>query len=408
MRFYDWLNEGGNSFFIDRETGTPAGFAEKVDLSIFDRQTFVKDFLDMFKKLDDLYKKDTGNNIWKNFSVVKSGKVFNGSSKAFFDLSISDSKFKSKKPKVGDIDIMIPSEIGMNLFDFLLKYEGKNITPNIKYMGNNKSSNKGLLQINAVFEYKQGTSKINTQVDFEFSEFKKDKPTEFASFSHSSEWQDLEVGMKGYGHKIALINAFRAKSEKSGIFVVTPKVAEKINTFKKSDNFQFKVSTSKEFNRPTFQAFSVDRGVRTKFAPVYWADGEGVLFNGKPVFYKLSTKDSKYSRDLTEIFSMLFGKIPSGSDMTDFRSFVGLMKLFKKYFDKKVVTATFENMVEYHFFGKGSQKLSRDDSNEDKDVKYTIINRFIKDFPHLKSQLKAANKMAEEYYKNYKEMKTEV
>ncbi len=144
--------EGGNSTAIDRETGEAKAQAQKMDMSRVQRSTLKKEFIKTFSTLNDLVKKASGKPIWNNFNVVKSGVAFNGSSNAMFDDSITDDEFMKHKPKVGDIDITIPRDRMIDLFDILSKNEDKMIG-NIEYIGSNRKSGSEVQQINAVFKY---------------------------------------------------------------------------------------------------------------------------------------------------------------------------------------------------------------------------------------------------------------
>lgn len=236
------LLEGGNSRAIDltsADTDTPKewkgrpAYAEKVDLTKFPRNAVTAAFIEVFDVLNKKFKeysagktyqmpvsKETGQYpnegeyLWPDFDVVTSGHAFNGSAEAFFNKSIPDEQFVAKKDKVGDIDLTIPDKHMHTLWYMLSELEGKPLTKNITYIGQNKPAPQGL-QINAVFDMTfPQYGNVFPQVDFEASEYELQTqketgkqvyyPTIWAKFSHSSHWNDIQAGIKGVFHKYLL------------------------------------------------------------------------------------------------------------------------------------------------------------------------------------------------------------
>ena len=224
---------GGNARFIDRRTGEVKGFANKIDLTKVERKRIVKNLFNFFEKFNELYKSKFGENLWNDLSLIKNGIVFNGSSEYFFKIDeIDDKEFVKYKQKVGDIDVTVPQEKLFKIWELLNELEGKKITKEIRYLGHkysniDPSKAKNLHQINAVFEYDDGDYKENIQIDFEAVPYENNKPTEWAKFSHNSDWEDIKQGLKGVMHKYALMNLARASSELENINVVTKREAKK-------------------------------------------------------------------------------------------------------------------------------------------------------------------------------------
>jgi len=409
------LMEGGNARYIDRKTGEVAGFADKMDLKQIPRKVLVSEIVDALKKINDLFEKKNGEKLWNNFSVITSGKALNGSSASLFNKDITDEEFIKHKPTVGDIDVTFPGQYMGKLWELLNTIDGKKLSKMVKYLGH-KNSNMNpqaaanQAQINAIFEIDTGDYKVLAQIDFEASEYENDSPTDWASFSHNSDWDDIKAGFKGVAHKFVLLNLARAQSKMEGISVVTPTVAKKVSAMTKEEyesGKPVKVSKSKKYANPTNLAFSVAKGIRTKFTPVFFKGGkEQLIIDGKPVFVEKSTSNSKYITQLEKQFEMIFQKEPSGSDMKNFKSFVGLVKLMKKYSDKKTIEDFFFNQLvsKTLYCSSGCQGLERNNPKGDFAIKSAIVNYLYDNFPYLKSYQPKVDKMSEEYYKGYKMM----
>lgn len=411
----EMLMEGGNARYIDRETGEVAGFADKMDLEKLPRKVLVDEMVKVLSEINDLYNKKYGEKIWKNFNVITSGKALNGSSSSLFNKDITDEEFVAHKPKVGDIDITFPGEHMGNLWELLNTIDGKKLSPMVKYLGH-KNSNmnphaaKNQAQINAIFEIDAGEYKVNAQIDFEASEYEGDEPTDWASFSHNSDWADVKSGFKGVLHKFTLLNLSRAHSKMEGVKIVTATVAKKVNGMTKEEyeaGKPVKASTSKKYANPTNMAFSVAKGIRSKFTAVFFKGGKDQLtIDGAPVFVEKATADSKYETELEKLFEMIFQVEPKGSDMRDFNSFVGLVKLMKKYSSKKVIEDFFYNQLvsKTLYCASGCQGLERNNPKGDFAIKSAMVNYLYDNFSYLKSYQSKVDAASEEYYDNYKMM----
>ena len=406
------LMEGGNARYIDRETGEVKGFADKIDLKKIPRKVLIDEIVSVLSEINNLFKKKFGKKLWNNFNVVTSGKALNGSSVSLFNKDITDEEFVKHKPKVGDIDITFPGELMSKLWEFLNTIENKKLGTMTRYLGHRKSNAtknevNSLDQINAIFEIDTGDYRVNVQIDFEASEYKDDEPTEWTLFSHNSDWADIQQGFKGVLHKFTLLNLARAVSMVEGVLFVTPTVAKKANGLSKKEyeaGKPFKVSKSKEFINPTNLAFSVDKGIRTKFTQVFHNDGEPLIIDGKMVFMKKDSRIDKYVTDLEKIFALIFNREPSDSDMNNFKSFIGVVKLMKKYLDTKIIKNFFwEQLVCKTLFCKsGCQGLERNDPEGDFEIKSAMINYLYDEFPYLKSYQSKVDARAKEYYDNYR------
>jgi hypothetical protein len=377
------LFEGGNAPFIDRETGEMRGRAGKVSITEMGRDRFVNDFVTLFSVINNLYNDKYGEYLWPKFDVVTSGHAFNGSSEAIFNKQIPDEEIEQHKPVVGDIDITIPRRMLGQLFDLLTTVEGKPLTKEIIYLGNNKKNQHGH-QINAVFSYRG----YNVQIDFEGSDYKDNKPTEFAKFSHSAHWDDIKKGFKGVYHKLLLINLVRSISEKQDIIIVTPASTPE------------KIRVKKMVELPRELAFSVDRGLRVKVAPFLDVNGKQIKVSGKDAYKELETSESEYSTHIPDIFFIVFKKKPTKDELQKFGSFSGLVELAKE----KLTTQQKEKLFDYilnNLWGKGAQGFEANNPQLDTEIKMKLVD-YLKTNFQLTGVERKIEDMKTEFIKNYR------
>lgn len=379
------LSEGGNAHVLDKSGNLVA--AEKIDLNKVSRKEIRDEFIQFFKELNKQFYKQTNVYIWKNENIITSGKVFNGSSEAFFDLSIPDEEFKKVKPKVGDIDITVPENLKHALWNFLNSIKGVNITQHIMFIGHNKPefSDKNA-QINSIVKYEKNGFKINVQIDFEFLGYDANGiPTEFAKFSHSSNWNDLSQGIKGVHHKYLVRALVGAASMIDNAQLISPKTNKPIKT-----------PETLQMNK-----FSVDKGLRIgAYQPVVDETGKHVEINGKKAFKEIPASQSKYSTNVEEIAKHIFGdQITKEEIQSKMSSFLGLIDLMKKYLSQKTIEATLNRLADL-YWGKGAQGFDRYDMEEDLRVKTTGWAIITKAFPFYKNP--NLEQMIKTYYQNYK------
>jgi len=319
------------------------------------------------KSFQAKYKKPLFPNIDTN---IESGKLFSGSTRPFFTMDYND--YKRHKKYVGDIDIQIPEELDKELGEFLKDNEGKKFGK-MTFLGEGGASP---TQYNTIFKSTIIPDLVeNIQFDFEPTQWEKGTPTEFATFAHYSDWDDVKANVKGAFSKL-LMRALVASKERLGdIAVMTP---------------TGKISKSVKFENPAMRKFSVDKGMRVAFEPVLDARGNiQKTPEGKPIYRELDTKKSVYSRDLDDIFAFVFGQVPKGNEKQQMHSFVGLLKLMKKYLDDDTVKMIFSSFLKI-IWEKGqeievSSEFSEDGIQEkDFNVKKAAYDQFVKEFPSLK------------------------
>jgi hypothetical protein len=375
-------------------TGKEA-MAQKVPLIKIGRSAFVNEIKIMLEKLNSRV------HLWSDFESVKSGLAFNGSSAHVFNTNeFSDDEIVKLKPHLNDIDLTIPKEKLDDLrkyfsskdMDSLPDYEptnGNKLSDRIHFVG---FSRVGLPdQVVSIFAYYINPEEfVVFQIDFEGVEYVNGKPSEFAKFSRSSPIEDLKQNIKGVAHKFLLTAIARASSRLGKIAVIS-------NTGK--------LSKKSEYDDASDLSFSVSDGLRKKFIP----SGKTIVHPelGQVQAYreltpteartKRSFKEGGYTKNLSEMFQMMFNKKPSDSDISKFSSFLGLLDLMK---GSKNINAIFNEFVDL-LYGKDSHEIEKGDMEADRRVKDSMMIKFYEQIPQIAKYQKEVDKLKNNYYKNF-------
>ena len=382
---------GGNVTALMKD-GTST-HAEKIPLKRIGRTNFIKVIRNFLIDINSKFEKDYNTKIWKNEEDILSGFVFNGSTSFVMDPTFDDEVINYKQ-NIGDIDIIVPKTIKDKLWTFLDKFEGKQITNGVIYMGSNKKTISSIgEQINAVFLIEFGELIVPCQVDFEFLEFENDKPTEWAKFSHNASFDDAKHSIKAVHHKYLLRALIGGTSIRTDIVVATSK----------STYNNIILSKSKVHENPRMLKFSVGRGVRTAYQPLVDQCGEIVKINDKKVYQEIPTSKCEFVTNIQQIFKLAFGKVES-KDLPKFYSFVGLVELMKKYLTKKQIDSTINRYVELLWGTKQrAQELEVNNSDLDFEVKNAGYE-YLKDNINFKFD----SNLIDEYYRNYGKSRNEI
>ncbi len=381
---------GGNAKAVYRNTGTVQifdgrlAYAEKIDL----REVQPEQFVDDVKKLVLELNKP---GVWQP-SSVENETIYFGSFDSLRDPTISKEEYVTSKPMMGDVDIAVPSVRMEALHDFLVQLEGKDITPNFTYIGQNRVAFSGK-KVNTIFFYKR--CKKFLQVDFEGMTFLNNAPEEYVKFMRSSPWRDVKEGLKGLGHKYLLTCLARIVSYKSNIVILTDKSpihpANKVR-IKLLDEIPHSLTFSKE-------------GLRDKLKQQTRL-GYPVMVEGKYAYKEVSKEESIGETSVKKIFKRLFSREPQGKDLDDFRSYMGTLDLCQKYLTRGKIESIYEYMVNVKLWGPKAQALSRDSATDDKDIKEMIIYTMESKFPFLVGNLPLEETM-DKYYLKYEEREEE-
>lgn len=358
--------------------------AQKVNIKTVGRTKLIKMLTFTIKDFNTQYEEFFKQPLWKDIDkLIKKGLIFSGSTRSLFNTEISDIEFQKYKPKIGDIDLQLPSDKIKNVAKFLKTKIGKKIGE-FKYLGEGGNS---FSQINGIFETpKEMWDKVRfLQIDFEPTHFQNDEPNEFSIFGHYSSFTDIKNNIKGLFSKY-LWRVLISK-ERMGDIVVLSK--------------RGKPSKSIKFINPGRRAFSVDKGVRLKFEPILDDQGKTVITNGKPTYKETTTENKNYHQNLELFFSIAFGKLPKENERKNMFSFVRTLFLMKKYLSDSEIEEVFINFIEL-LWGKGGQVIERDNYLADKEIKLSAYNKFLEVFSFLKSldvKTKAEDKIKFFYYK---------
>ena len=369
------LSEGGNLAIGDEE-------AQQIDLKVHKRSYIVPVLDELLKQINSSFQKATKQPLW-NPALLQNKKFLSGSSLHFFNTSgIHDQEFVTKKPKVGDIDTMVSRDLEPVLEKFLTSMQGK-VIGNTTLVG----FKRGNEQFSSLWALQDPPIKV--QIDLEFVEFNKDEPSDWARFSHSSSWDDLQQGVKGVFHKW-MIGAFTTLTSKEFILRKVHKRTGKITDAPMRDNtISFAVS-SKEGG-----------GLRPKYEPVLDDKGAPLIINGLPVLRALPP--AGYERNLGKMFQAILGHRVNEKALQQTLpktwSFVGLLDLANAVFTPEEKEKVADALIDKSF-GPAAQGLYKGDPDRDSAEKMAAIDLMIKKLgisaPSNLEQLKA------EYKSKYK------
>ncbi len=374
------LMEGGNVAIGGEQ-------AQQINLQVTDR-SFIVPVLDrLLKNISGQFQSQFKVPLWSP-KLIKNQKFLSGSSLHFFNLKgIPDKVFIEKKPKVGDIDTMIDKTYEKNLETFLTDYSGKTIG-DAKLIG----FQRGNEQFSSLWELTDPPIKI--QIDLEFVDYDKEEPTDWARFSHSSSWDDLDQGIKGVFHKF-LIQSF-------GVLTKKPFILRKQKGRGKDRAW---VDEPAEDTMLSFAVSSKEGGgLRAKYTPVVNPEtNEPEIKDGLPVMLALPA--SNYEKDISKIFQSLFGVRLDSKQIKrmseNFWSFTGLLSVMNQILDseeKQRVMGSFINKI----FGKGAQGLYKNDPDRDISEKTAALNVMTSMLRVQPPESIDVDKMKDEYRSSYK------
>ena len=351
--FKQFLIEGGNVVIKGQA-------AQALDLSKIDRDATVKSILSGIEEINKAFKSEYGLYIWSP-SVLKSGKIFSGSAKHFFDLSIPTETFSKHKKSVGDIDLMVDETLKDKVRDFLNNIPTTDFG-SLKFIGHKLAADQNITLFNLP------DLRINIQLDFEFVPFSGNEPSEWSRFSHSSSWDDMKLGLKGAMHKLLMTS---------------------LMGHKRADSILQMKTKQKEITA-SLHALSV-KGLRKKFEKIGTQDG-------KPLIRETNSKD--FITNFYEIFKEVFNIEPTEEDVKLFWSFDGILELMKKHMSEKQIKIVLEAFIE-RIFGEGAQGMYRGEPARDLEEKMIAVD-YAQEKLGIKYPPVKLKKLQKEFYENYK------
>lgn len=355
-----FIMEGGNvSSSSPGWQGEADQEAEEIDLKIHDREFMVGQLQTLLAAQNESFKATYGRYIWDP-KLLKSGKMFSGSSLTLFDVkgvSTQDFMNKLKKDKVGDIDTQVDQDIGDDVTAWLKSIIGKQVG-NGKFLGFNSSlSSIWLLD----------DPQVRVQVDYELGPYNKDtnEPTEWFAYSHSSDYADMAAGIKGVFHKYLNRAMTHAKPTTKYVARVLKK-SVKISPEPVTDaDFSFAVSGGQ------------GGGVSQKYKPYIDPEtGKPMEKDGMPVMQLLEPKDRDYNQNLDQQFQINFDAKRTAADKKLQNSFVGTLQLMNRFYTPEQndqVARSFLSIL----FERGAQMITKDDPIRDRDIKFAAIDAML-------------------------------
>lgn len=412
---YRFLLEGGNVSFGKEKS-------HRINLHQINRKNVVGVLEALLGKINERFNIQFKNSapLWSEHTLINQ-LYLSGSSKAFFNIKdIKDIEFTSVKPTIGDIDVMI-DETKASEFSKTLEYLKNKKIPlplvqvltgvnkNLKFtvdtipketpistyesFANLIDFKKTANQFISLWKVTIGNVVINIQIDFEMVEYIEGTPSDFSQFAHSSNWEDLNAKVKGVFHKHLL----RSISRVEDIPVI-------VSAKRKGDY--------EENIKP--YTFSVEKGIRKSFEPI--DDGKGTPVtkqdssgNSRLLVKKLTSTNTDYDRNIPSIFEKLFKQTPSETDLKDFNSFLGLLRLIKKYFNKQEQLKIIKEFI-YLLFHENLRLLSVEGSHVDQQEKSIALKEML-DFFKLRnnSEIKEIIKTSvKDYYSKFEDGTTYV
>jgi hypothetical protein len=384
------LLEGGNLELDNPADPNTPHRADEIDLKVHQRNFIVPILDKLLHDINDAFKAQYKKPIWSE-QLLASKEFLGGSSLHFFNTKgIDDQKFTQLKPKVGDIDTQVNKELEDEIKTFLTANYHKKIgdTTLLGYSAGNE-------QFNALFQFENPPMKI--QIDFEFGRYSPETntPDEWFRFSHSSDWADIEAGVKGVFHKY-LYRALSGATSKQA-YVAKMVGRGKARAIQVSDE-------PETINTASFAVASKQGGgVSQKYVPyIDPATNQPMVKNGLPVMQEVPSAERDYEQRLDKQFFTFFGRNPEPEDTKLQWSFVGTLDLINKYIDQARKPKILEDFLDI-CFEPGSQMITRDDPKRDAQTKFAAIDLMIEKLG-LKSMRPKAVQMAQAYEDEFNEV----
>lgn len=384
------LLEGGNLELDNPSDPTTPHRADEIDLKVHQRNFIVPILDKLLHDINNAFRAQYKTPIWSE-QLLASKQFLGGSSLHFFNTKgIDDQRFTQLKPKVGDIDTQCNKELEEEIKAFLTAHYHKKIgdTTLLGYSAGNE-------QYNALFQFENPPMKI--QIDFEFGRYSPEtnSPDDWFRFSHSSDWADIEAGVKGVFHKY-LYRALSGATSKQA-YVAKMVGRGKARAIQVSDE-------PETINTASFAVASKQGGgVSQKYVPyIDPATNQPMVKNGLPVMQEVPSAERDYEQRLDKQFFTFFGHNPEPEDTKLQWSFVGTLDLINKYIDDARKPRILEDFLDI-CFEPGSQMITRDDPKRDAQTKFAAIDLMVEKLG-LQSMRPKAIQMAKAYEDEFNEV----
>lgn len=403
--FKKTIIEGGNSELPNLDDPTQSHQAQHVDLSKIDRDDMLPAVDQLLVAVNTAFQKMHGRPLWSP-EVLQDRKHLSGSTYHFLDPKIPTKEFKKYKPSVGDIDTMVDRASKQEIEKFLQAIRNRPLG-NFKLLNYDEETAKGKAerlkkgvedkraQFITQWEISGPVQFKGLQIDLELSDYEinpetgNPQPTDWARFSHSSSWEDIQQNIKGVFHKY-IIQAITAISNTEKHRVDVLKTKTNINRTT-DNNVGFAVASSQ------------GGGMSHKYEPYTDPNTGETHRDNVPLMRAIPPAERNYVKGLGAQFQMLFGHQPTPGDLKLYESFIGCITLCNKYLNpqqKQVVADDFVNTC----FELDAQMLSKNDPESDAKSKMAAVDYMAKNLKGIngKAIVDKANKMivayAEDHY----------
>lgn len=347
---YSVLLEGGNAH---TKEGDYAAKVKLADFSPEEYEAYKSDIKKLLKQLSAAFQEYSGAKLWTD-QQIETGSVISGSSHAFF--TVDRDRFVKVKPVMGDMDTQINGIYKDKVIEWLETIKGQEFN-GFTYLGSMKIGD-----VYNIFKApaKYNPQATNIQIDFEFSEYENDEPSEWDRFVNVTQWEDLEQSIKGLAKNQLIPCIYRTLFFRKGI-VYQPKHDKPRKT------------QSSTFNVPE-RIFS-PKGSRVKFRQVTDAEGNPINHDDLPAFREIPTTDSTFNRNVGSVFAEMFGHEPDDTERKMFKNYIGLLKLMKANIkDAKIIQ---------DIYARYYTRLPNQVPEEERDVLVPIITKFKEVFPFV-------------------------
>ncbi len=312
------INEGGNA---KAKNGATASKISLADFTPEQYGAFKHGLLNLVYDLNKAFTKFAKEPLFPSEDAISSLKIFSGSGFEFFNRNREE--YVKVKPKMGDVDVQIDENKREKVRAFLQANEGKKFA-GFTYLGTQFGGD-----FYNIFEAPKQFQPAaqNIQMDFEFIEYDENgMPNEFDVFSKNSDWEDLSQGIKGLAKNNLLPVIYK-------VVYATPGVVFQNKKDEPSKAFKDDTVPTKSYG---------NKGSRQKYQPVKDAEGNQVMYDGKPAFREYAVKDTPLNRDLNAIFTEMFGVKPTPKTLKMMYSYNGVLHLMNKFLTKQQIQKIYQ------------------------------------------------------------------
>jgi LysM repeat protein/ribosomal protein S13 len=398
--------EGGNSELPNLDDPSQPHQAQHIDLRKLDRDDVLPAVDGLLAAVNSAFQQSTGKPLWSP-GVLRDRKHTSGSTFHFLDPKIPSSEFVKYKPSVGDIDTMVDRASKDEIEKFLQSIRGKMIG-NYKLLNYDEESETGRAtrlkqgkqdkraQFITQWEIVKPFQFKGLQLDLELSDFEEDpttgemSPTDWATFSHSSSWDDIQNNVKGVFHKWFI----------QSLTTISSSAKHRVDVLKTKT----KIGAEPEIDNDTGFAVASGQGggMSQKYEPYTDPTTGEKDRGGVPLKRYVPPEQRTYVKNLDQQFQMLFGNPPAQGDGDLYKSFTGCIALANKYLTPPQLQSVANDFVKT-CFDLDAQMITKNDPEADAKIKMAAIDYMTANLKGInaKGVTANANQMLTAYAKDH-------